>query len=515
MRNMFEAAEIGAKLSDAAFGHAKSILRLDLVELQQRNRLTAKFPIIVLISGVRGAGVADTLNLLNTWMDPRWIQAHAVEPATDEERNHPGFWRYWRSLPAGGSMGVYLGGWYAQPFADHGAGLITDTAFAGRMRAIADFETTLAEEGALIVKIWLHLNKAAEAKAQVAHRADSAFGFRSGDDVIPQPSDYAKYIHTAGLGIAATQSDQTPWHIIEGSDDNFRRATVLTLLRNRFQTQLKQWELKSKAAAKSIKRQRKETAKVLKKGGVPKKPPRLAKVDLNRTMSDAAYKRAFGQLQERLYAAQKQARTLGISTVVAFEGWDAAGKGGAIRRLTYCLNARNYQVVPISAPNDEERAHHFLWRFWRVLQPDGRFTIFDRTWYGRVLVERVDNLIPEAAWQRAYSEINDFEKQLTAHGDVVLKFWMHIDRKTQKKRFEEREDTPHKRWKISKDDWHNRKRWHLYEAAIEDILAKTSRPHARWHVIPAKDKQYARIRVLKTIAAALEKAIAARKKTRR
>ena len=198
--------------------------------------------------------------------------------------------------------------------------------------------------------------------------------------------------------------------------------------------------------------------------------------------------------------------------MVAFEGWDAAGKGGAIRRLTYCLNTRNYQVVPISAPNDEERAHHFLWRFWRALQPDGRFTIFDRTWYGRVLVERVDNLIPEAAWKRAYAEINDFEKQLTGHGDVVLKFWMHIDRKTQKKRFEEREDTPHKTWKISEDDWHNRKRWHLYEAAIEDMLAKTSRPHARWHVIAARDKQCARITVLKTIAAALEKAIAARKK---
>ena len=512
MGNMFEPAEIGAKLSDVAFQHAKSTLRLDLVGLQQRNRLPPKFPVIVLISGVRGAGVADTLNLLNTWMDPRWIQAHAVEPPSDEERQHPLFWRFWRSLPASGTTGVYLGGWYAQPFADHSAGMITDASFAARMRAIADFETTLAEEGALIVKVWLHLGKDAAAKAQLAHKPDSAFGFRSGDDVIPQPPDYAKYIATAARGIAATQGEQTPWHIIEGSDDNFRRATVLTLLRNRLRAQFKHWDRQNKATAKNLKRERKDAAKALKKNNTRNRSPRLAKVDLTKTLGDAAYKQAFAVLQARLYAAQKQARTLGISTVVAFEGWDAAGKGGAIRRLTYCLNARNYQVVPISAPNDEERAHHFLWRFWRALQPDGRFTIFDRTWYGRVLVERVDNLIPEAAWKRAYAEINDFEKQLTGHGDVVLKFWMHIDRKTQKKRFEEREDTPHKTWKISEDDWHNRKRWHLYEAAIEDMLAKTSRPHARWHVIAARDKQCARITVLKTIAAALEKAIAARKK---
>ena len=515
MSNMFAPAEIGAKLSDAAFQHAKSALRLELVELQQRNRLPPKFPIVVLISGVRGAGVADTLNLLNTWMDPRWIQAHAVEPPSDEERQHPLFWRYWRTLPENGTTGVFLGGWYAQPFADHSAGAMTDAAFAGRMKAIADFETTLAEEGALIVKIWLHLSKDAAARAQLAHQPDTSFGFRSGDDVIPHSSDYAKYIRSAGLGIAATQGNLTPWTIIEGGDDNFRRAAVLTLLRNRLQAQFKHWDQQSKAAAKTLKHERKQTAKALKKGAGGKKSPRLAKVDLTKTTSDAAYKRAFSDLQTRLYTAQKQARTLGISTVVAFEGWDAAGKGGAIRRLTYCLNARNYQVVPIAAPSDEERAHHFLWRFWRALQADGRFTIFDRTWYGRVLVERVDDLIPDATWHRAYAEINDFEKQLTDHGDVVLKFWMHIDRKTQKKRFAEREDTPHKTWKISADDWHNRARWDLYESAIEDMLTKTSRPNARWHVIPAKDKQYARITVLKTIAAALEKAIAARKKNKR
>jgi polyphosphate:AMP phosphotransferase len=512
MRNMFEPAETGAKLTDAAFQHTKSVLRLALVELQQRNRLPPKFPIIVLISGVRGAGVADTLNLLNTWMDPRWIHAHAVEPPTDEERNHPPFWRYWRSLPASGTTGVYLGGWYAQPIAEHSAGKIADAAFTARMREIVQFENTLAGEGALIVKIWLHLSKAAEAKAQITHRADSAFGFRSGDDVIPQPADYGKYIRTAGLGIAATQGDKTPWHIIDGSDDNFRRAGVLTILRDRLEAQFKLWDRDSKAAAKSIKQARKETAKALKTKAAPKKAARLARADLTKTMSDTAYTRAFATLQSRLYDAQKEARALGISTVVAFEGWDAAGKGGAIRRLTYCLNARNYQVEPISAPNDEERAHHFLWRFWRALQPSGRFTIFDRTWYGRVLVERVDNLIPEAAWQRAYEEINAFEKQLTTHDNVVLKFWLHIDRKTQKKRFEEREQTPYKTWKISADDWHNRKRWHLYEAAIEDMLAKTSCDGARWHVVPAKDKRYARILILKTIAAALDKAIAARKK---
>ncbi len=511
MRNMFKSAESGAKLSDAAFRAAKSTLRLELVDLQQQNRLPPKFPIIVLVSGVRGAGIADTLNLLNTWMDPRWIQAHAVEPPTDEERLHPPFWRFWRSLPANGVMGVYLGGWYARPFADHSAGKMTDSVFRSALEDIAAFEQTLTDEGALIVKIWLHLGKDADAKGQVAHRADASFGFRSGDDVIPQPSSYAAYIRTAGMGISATQTPRQPWHIIDGSDDNYRRATVLTLLRDRLQMQFRLWNNQTKAAAKAIKHERKQAAKALKKNAVGKKNGHLSKADLTQAITEAAYTRAFSGLQARLYTAQKEARALGLSTIIAFEGWDAAGKGGAIRRLTYCLNARNYQVVPISVPSDEERAHHFLWRFWRALQPDGRFTIFDRTWYGRVLVERVDALIPETAWQRAYDEINDFEKQLTTHGAVVLKFWLHIDRKTQRKRFEEREETPHKSWKITPDDWHNRKRWHLYEQAVEEMIDKTSSPQARWHVVPADNKHFARIFILKTVANTLEKAIAARK----
>jgi polyphosphate kinase 2 (PPK2 family) len=195
-----------------------------------------------------------------------------------------------------------------------------------------------------------------------------------------------------------------------------------------------------------------------------------------------------------------------------FEGWDAAGKGGAVRRLSYCLNARNYRIVPIAAPTEEERAHHYLWRFWRGLGRDGRATIYDRSWYGRVLVERVERLVDEETWMRAYSEINAFESELIAHGTLLLKFWLHIDRKTQLVRYKERLKTPYKRWKLNDEDWRNRKHWDAYEEAVNDMVAYTSRPEAPWHLIPAKDKHYARIAVLEIFADALEAAVAARTK---
>jgi polyphosphate kinase 2 (PPK2 family) len=227
-------------------------------------------------------------------------------------------------------------------------------------------------------------------------------------------------------------------------------------------------------------------------------------------LSHSAYEKRFHALQRRIYEAHRKAREIGLSTVLAFEGWDAAGKGGAIRRLSYALNARNYKIIPISAPTDEEKAHHYLWRFWRQLQRAGHMTIFDRTWYGRVLVERVDKLIPAEVWTRAYGEINAFEKELRRNGTLLLKFWIHITRKEQRERFEKRADTPYKRWKLTPDDWHNRKKWDDYEAAVNDMVAQTSTETAPWHLVSGNDKHYARIQVLEILADALDAALAAR-----
>jgi len=509
-RSLFRASETGARLSATAFAEAKDALRLDLVQLQQAIRLGAEFPVIIVLAGVQGAGAVDTLNMLNTWMDPRWIATHTFEAPSDEERQRPPFWRYWRTLPPAGSIGLYLDGWYGPAMAAHCAnGSQAGTSLRRHLDQINAFERTLADNGALIVKIWLHLAKDAPERKTDAHRDDGLFGFRISDNSWPQTVDYDTFVAAGAKVLKATDSASAPWHVVEGADDNHRRATVLGFLRDALKAHRKKRRAKVAAAAKAIKH-----AKKTDKKHKPRRPKHcvLDTVDLSKRMSDDAYTKAFRVRQAKLYDLHKAARAAGIATVLAFEGWDAAGKGGAIRRLTYALNARNYSVVPIAAPNDEERAHHYLWRFWRHLDRDGRITLFDRSWYGRLLVERVEHLIAEEAWLRAYDEINAFEAALTAHGTVLLKFWLHIDSDKQLERFEEREANPHKQWKITPDDWRNRKRRVHYEHAANDMLRRTSTPKAPWILVPSNDKHYARIMIFDILIKALETAL--RKKKR-
>ncbi len=492
---IFKAAEKAGTLADREFLELKEGLRLDLIGLQQKIRDKARFPVIIVLAGVKGAGVIDTLNVINTWMDPRWVETHAFDVPSDEESERPPFWRYWRSLPAAGSMGLYLEGWYGEllgldPKRPVGRG-------DDRPRHIAAFEQTLADDGALILKFWLHLSERHHRKSPEADGEDPVFGIRPADHAWrPQPP-YSVYVKTAANVIAGTNTDRAPWHIVGGRDANQRRFEILDILRKSFAAHLKRM-------ARAPKNRR---------AAAPRKAPAhdvLSAVDLGKTLSDMDYARAFHEQQSRLYKAQHAAREAGISTVLAFEGWDAAGKGGAIRRLAYGLSAYNYKVVPVAAPNDEERKHHYLWRFWRALDRAGHITIFDRSWYGRVLVERVDNLVPKAAWQRAYDEINTFEEEMTASGIVLLKFWLHIGKDEQLKRFKDRREDPAKRWKLTDDDIHNRKNWNAYVAAVNDMVKRTSTDAAPWHLVPANSKPFARIAVMDTVAGALEKALAAR-----
>ena len=514
---MFEAAEIGATLSDAAFRKAKDRLRLELIEGQQTVRKMGQFPIILVVAGVRGAGVIDTLNLLNTWMDPRWIESIAEDAREKGEQRLPPFWRYWHTLPASGTMGLYLGGWYADPLTGFAAKRLSSAAFQGHLEHITAFERTLTDSGALLLKFWLHLSEDAQRGRTDSHRTDPVFGFRSSDAAWLDMVDYKPVISAAAVALEATATEAAPWHIVESADDNFRRASVLSILSEAITGHLKAWKKRGKhgdypGAREAAKETPQKAPKTKTKKSKAKKHGALAAADLSKSLDDPAYARAFAKAQARVYAAQKAARTAGISSVIAFEGWDAAGKGGAIRRLTFSLNAYNFHVVPIAAPTDEEAAHHYLWRFWRHLPARGRITIFDRTWYGRVLVERVQKLIPKAAWKRAYGEIREFERELTDSGTVLIKFWMHIDKDEQKMRLKERRDTPLKRWKLSDDDWRAHKQYDDYFEAAEEAIAATSTANAPWHVIPGNNKHYARIKVLETVAAALEQALAKQKK---
>jgi polyphosphate kinase 2 (PPK2 family) len=208
--------------------------------------------------------------------------------------------------------------------------------------------------------------------------------------------------------------------------------------------------------------------------------------------------------QGRLNLLSRAAYREKISTVVVLEGWDAAGKGGLIRRVTPAIDARHYRVIPIAAPTEEERRYHYLWRFWRQLPRAGQVTLFDRSWYGRVLVERVEGFASEEEWRRAYAEIDDFEEQLVSHGMVVVKFWIHIDQEEQLARFKLRAETGYKQYKITDEDFRNREQWDAYEVAVNDMVERTSTDFAPWHLIEGNDKRHARIQALRILCQRLE-----------
>jgi AMP-polyphosphate phosphotransferase len=233
----------------------------------------------------------------------------------------------------------------------------------------------------------------------------------------------------------------------------------------------------------------------------------LAAVDLKALLSEKVYGRRIAAQQLRLRDLQFEMYERQVPVLALFEGWDAAGKGGAIKRITETLEPRGYTVSSFAAPRGEEKAHHYLWRFWRALPRAGHLGIFDRSYYGRVLVERVEGFCAGEEWRRAYREINEFEAHQASFGMVIRKFWLHISKEEQLRRFRGRERDPFRSYKITTDDWRNRARWDAYVEAVEEMLARTSTPHAPWTVVEAEDKLHARVKVVKTLADAIEQAL--------
>jgi len=526
---MFRTAEIGRKISKDEYEQLAAPLRIQLLEVQQRIR-TSGFPAIVVFAGVDGAGKGETINKLNEWMDPRWIVTRAYGPPSDEERERPEFWRYWRDLPGRGSLGLFLRSWYSRPVLDAVYGHTDDPTFDSSLDRIVRFEQCLAADGALIVKFWLHLSRDAQKRLYRKWETDQHESWRVTSQDWEHWRMYDKFTAAAERTIIKTSTASAPWHIVEGEDSNYRELTVFAAFRDAALRHLEREELRRRAMAELKERRANggdladpsaaawaaaaaDTVVPLPTSGDarPQPPPQptvLQVLDMSQSLPKKQYEKCQRKETARLHALYRGAKERGISTVLVFEGWDAAGKGGAIRRVVRAMDARDYQVIPIAAPSDEERAHHYLWRFWRHLQRAGRVTIFDRSWYGRVLVERVEGFAAQEEWTRAYAEINDFEQDLTGHGIVVCKYWMHITPDEQLRRFERRAATPYKRWKLTDDDWRNREKWPEYEAAVNDMVQRTSTRHAPWVLVEADDKRFARVKVINTLCERLEHALA-------
>ena len=495
---MFEAAEVGRKLAKSDYKAQVPELRSALLSVQQELR-QASFPVIVLFAGVDTAGKGETVNLLNEWMDPRWIVTRGYTEPSSEERERPRLWRYWRDLPAQGRIAMFLSAWYSSPITQRVAGRISTSEFDSLLDQVATFERALTDDGAVIVKFWMHLSKAAQKKRLKEFEKDPLQRWRVTKTQWKHWAVFNKFVSAADRAIRRTSTDQAPWLIVEGEDERYRTVVVATELLNAIRRGLER-------SSRPVQRSDGNRPKAQKASSVPalqrveQQFNVLDNLDLSQKLSDDEFEKELAKQQSRLNMLQRRAAKRGVSTIIVFEGWDAAGKGGAIRRVTAGLDARDYQVIPIAAPNDEERSRHYLWRFWRHLSRAGRLTIFDRSWYGRVLVERVEGFATEAEYMRAYGEINHFEEQLVSNGILVVKFWIHISKAEQFRRFRDRSRTSYKRWKITDEDWRNRKRWAEYTIAVNDMVARTSTRIAPWALIEGDDKNFARVKVLETLA---------------
>ncbi len=479
---MFESAELDHRIDKPTYQAEVPVLRQALLAAQAEVFAKKEFPIVVLIGGVDGAGKGETVNLLNEWMDPRHIATHAVAAPSDEERERPRLWRFWRALPPKGKMGIFFGSWYTGPILARAYGELKLRGLDRKLEDIVRLERMLTDEGALIVKLWFHLSKDAQRKRLRSLEKDRLTRWRVTELDWKHFELYDKFSKISAHCISRTSTANAPWTIVEGTDARYRSLTAGKALLDAIRARLDQPRVVPAVHA----------------------PPSVAAIDAGplasrEPTSKDKYERRLGKLQRELNLLSRGKRFRSGSALAIFEGMDAAGKGGAIRRITGALDARAYRVIPFAAPTEEERAQPYLWRFWRHLPRAGQLAIFDRSWYGRVLVERVEKFCSPADWLRAYPEINDFEDQLTQHGTVLVKLWLHVTPDEQLRRFEERQRIAYKNFKITGEDWRNREKWDDYVAATSDMLDRTSTPTAPWTLVAADDKLGARLQILETL----------------
>jgi polyphosphate:AMP phosphotransferase len=496
---MFESAELGHLVDDATFAKEERKLRADLLGAQLELLERANLSVLVLVNGVDGAGKGETIHTFNEWLDPRHVRTRAFDEPSEDERLRPPMWRFWQALPPKGKIGIFFGSWYTAPIWKGVRGERTDGELMLDIERIREHERLLAHEGVLLVKLWFHLSKRAQRKRLQTLEKSKLTRWRVTKADWKNHRRYDAFARIDELVLRETSTGEAPWVVIDGSDANYRSLTagrtLLAAMRDRLDAPATPVK---KVAAKS-------TPRSASLGGVDTSAI-LRELPFEARLSKAKYDTKIVRLQERLARLSRSAKLRRRGVAIVFEGMDAAGKGGAIRRVTGALDARQYNVIPIAAPTDEERAQPYLWRFWRHVPRRGQFVLYDRSWYGRVLVERVEGFSPEAAWTRAYHEITEFEEQLSEHGVVVVKFWLAITKDEQMRRFKERESTPYKQFKITKEDWRNRRKWDDYVVAASDMIDRTSTSIAPWTIVEANDKHLARVQVIETICERLAEA---------
>jgi polyphosphate:AMP phosphotransferase len=488
---MLEMIDLRKKIGKDEYKKRMSVLEERLNELQREMRAEG-IPSILVFEGLEAAGKGTCINGLMQPLDPRGFHVHPIHPPTEEESFRPFLVRFWHKLPARGRVAIFDHSWYEQVIAHRVEKRIDRNKLPVLFEEITAFERQQADDGAVLLKFWMHISRKEQEKRFLALESNPALAWKIGKTGWRQHRRYSKYLAAAEEVFQRTNTADAPWIVVEAHDRRFALIKV-------FESLIQAWE---EALAK-----KRATTKAADRSAVL--PGRtltiLSNLDLNKEVAAKEYSNRVESYQKRLWELEHEIYRKRIPVIVAFEGCDAAGKGGAIKRLTEKLDPRGYEAIPIAAPTKDELAHHYLWRFARKIPKAGHITIFDRTWYGRVLVERIEGFCSNESWKRAYQEINEFEAHLANYGTVLVKFWLHIDQDEQLKRFTDRQETPAKQWKITEEDWRNREKWPQYEIAVNDMLVHSNTANAPWTVVEANNKLFSRLKVLKTVIEAIER----------
>ena len=463
-----------------------------LYELQMKIK-EHKLPVLVLFEGWSSAGKGSIIGKVIKNIDPRFFKVATMSAPTEEERRKPFLYRYMKQIPENGKFTFLDSGWMDEVTKELLRKDLSEDDYEKRIDSIKRFERQLTDNGYIVLKFFMHIDKEEQSERMENLLSHEDTSWRVSKYDLWQNEHYKKCINVFDTYLTATNLPTSPWYLIDGKDGKWAELQVLEIMIQGIEIALQN---------------SKHSVPLLQNIFPLVKMPPLADVSFEgKTIPDDEYKEELDELQSRLKKLHNRLYRKRIPVIITYEGWDAAGKGGNIKRITSALDPRGFEVHPIASPEPHEKARHYLWRFWTRLPKSGHIAIFDRTWYGRVMVERLEGFCSENDWKRAYHEINEFEKELSDWGAVIIKFWVHIDKYTQLQRFTDRQNNPEKQWKITDEDWRNREKWDLYEEAVNEMLQKTSTAYAPWHILESVDKKYARIQALKIIIDEIEKVI--------
>ncbi|MBE6688384.1 MAG: polyphosphate:AMP phosphotransferase [Ruminococcaceae bacterium] len=453
----------------------------------------AKIPVIIIFEGWGASGKGSFISDIIENLDPRNFKVHSIDAPTDTEKRMPPLWRFWQRIPSDGQIALFDRSWYY----DVSVGKVEtngdDETTHEYLNNIRLFERQLADNGYLIIKLFLHIGKEEQAKRFTKLKKDPATAWRVTERDIKRHKKYETHFEAFDNMLTRTDTSYAHWTVVEANDRKFARVKIFNTIISEVEAAIERKKLPLDASEEI-------PAPVYSLVHAPK----LEEYSLDKSIDPDDYKEILKKEQKKLRTLHNIIYQRKIPIIIVYEGWDAAGKGGNIKRITQALDPRGFEVVPVAAPNSAELAHHYMWRFWNNLPKTGHIQIFDRSWYGRVMVERIEKITPPSLWRIAYNEICEFEKYLHDWGAIIVKFWIHIDKEEQLRRFTERQNVPEKNWKITDEDWRNREKWDMYETCCNDMLKYTSTDFAPWTVIESNDKKFARIKAIKTLINAIE-----------